>query len=52
MNNPNQTPTEKEIQQKAAEIFPTNLEMQSSFILGACHTIYNQKERKADALTK
>lgn len=38
--NPNLLPTEAEIEMQAALIFPDNKELQSSFILGAYHTIY------------
>lgn len=40
------TPTKKEIQDFAKKLFPTNKEMQSSFILGTYHTIYTMKTKK------
>lgn len=43
--NPNLTPTELEIQMHAVAMFPENELLQSSFIQGVWHTVYNLKSK-------
>ena len=48
--NPNLLPTELEIQEQAARMFPNNPEMRSSFVLGVYHTVYyNLKVKNNEA---